>query len=60
MRLEELVPRVSCMLETVAPKASYVKMSGQIFQNRDLQLGGKSIYSLGENLCHLLLAQGVP
>ena len=29
------------MLETVAPEASYVKISGQIFQNHDFQVGGK-------------------
>ena len=31
------------MLETVAPEASYVKISGQIFQNHDFQVGGKSV-----------------
>ena len=40
------------MLETDAPEASYVKISGQIFQNHDLQVGGK----FG---CHPLPAQEV-
>ena len=31
------------MLETVAPKANYVKISRQNFQNYDFQVGGKSV-----------------
>ena len=31
------------MLEMVAPEASYVKISGQVFQIHDLQVGGKPV-----------------
>ena len=43
MRLEELVPSISIMLETVAPEASYEQIRGQILQNQDFLVGGKSV-----------------
>ena len=48
------------MLETVAPEANYVKTSGQIFLNHDIQVGGISGCHLVPNLDEISWGEGSP